>query len=105
MENRNTRAFIRFLVKIGVFFIVWCIYRGIVGGDLIPNWRTENITPVILIGVFIIGIVNAVVDEIPALDPDEILYAKLRQGTYKMFQEASARAQEEIKQRHEENNK
>lgn len=93
--NRYTRYALRLVIKIILFMVLFIIYRmAIMKGDII-NITTLGID--IMIGVVIASLINAIIDEIPSLDPDKELYDKLRQGTLKMFDEAIEKAKQSRK--------
>ena len=90
MKNRETREVVRFIIKALIYLICFIMCINLI----MPHY--------VIICIVVASILNYIVDEIPALDPDELLYEKLRQDPWKMFQEASAKAQEENRKRHEE---
>lgn len=93
--NRYTRYALRLVIKIILFMVLFIIYRMVImKGDII-NIATLGID--IMIGVVIASLINAIIDEIPSLDPDKELYDKLRQGTLKMFDEAIEKAKQSRK--------
>lgn len=84
--NRYTRYALRLVIKIILFMILFIVYRMVImKGDII-NIATLGID--IVVGIIIASLINAIIDEIPLLDPDKELYDKLRQGTLKMYEEA-----------------
>lgn len=84
--NRYTRYALRLVIKIILFMVLFIVYRMVImKGDII-NIATLGID--IVVGIVIASLINAVIDEIPLLDPDKELYDKLRQGTLKMYEEA-----------------
>lgn len=97
--NKETRIALRIVIEIISVIILFIIYRVVIMKG--PIFYIPTLGLDIAIGAVIAGLVNGIVDEIPALDPDKELYEKLSKGPHALFQET----REKYKNNNEDTNK